>query len=213
MRIVARVPRTLPVPLRAVTSSGSFHTLMPQRRLSAPEARTLLGSAWTTVTGNPPEPRTSALLTAHWALETDAGRSMPGHNFAGIKATPTAAGKTMRTIEGHGATRRELNARFRVYENAEAGAQDYVKLLATRYPDALAAARTGDSAGFARALARGGYFTADPGCYAAGLEQRLAALEPGAPQSPFGSSAPPPALARAALEGVLHALRITSDND
>ena len=45
---------------------------------------------------------------------------------------------------------------FRAYENAEAGVHDDVgPLLATHYLDALAAARTGDSAGYARALAHG----------------------------------------------------------
>jgi flagellum-specific peptidoglycan hydrolase FlgJ len=150
------------------------------------------------------------LLTAHWALETDGGRSMPGHNFAGIKATPGASGKSFATIEGHGATRREVNARFRTYESAEAGARDYVRLLATRYPDAVAAAQVGDSAGFTGALARGGYFTAAPAAYAAGLEQRLKMLEPGAalcpPPSPIG------VLARAALDGLLHAFRTPQED-
>jgi len=152
----------------------------------------------------PVEPRTSALLTAHWALETDGGRCMPGHNFAGIKAAPAAPGKSFHTVEGHGATRREVSARFRVYESAEAGAQDYVKLLVRRYPDAVAAARAGDSAGFVQALARGGYFTAAPEAYAAGLAQRLATLEPGAGH---GLAAPPGSLARVALAGLLRAFR------
>jgi hypothetical protein len=204
MRIEASEPRPFPTPAPAATPFRSFRSLVPQHRLPAPEARALLGNAWTAVIGNRPEPRTSALLTAHWALETDAGRCMPGHNFAGIKAAPAAAGKSYPTIEGHGATRREVSARFRAYESAEAGAHDYVRLLATRYPDAVRAARAGDSAGFARALAHGGYFTAAPETYAAGLEQRLATLEPGA--SP-GAPAPPGALARAALDGLLRAFR------
>jgi len=162
--------------------------------------------------GNLPEPRTSALLTAHWALETDAGRCMPGHNFAGIKATAAAPGKSFPTLEGHGAAQRHVNARFRIYESAEAGALDYVRLLATRYPDALAAARAGDSAGFARALSEGGYFTAALEPYAAGLEQRLAALENAGNGGEFAIPAAPGELARAALEGVLHALRTPEDS-
>ena len=164
----------------------------------------MLGDAWTAVIGSPPGPRTTALLTAHWALETDAGRSMPGHNFAGIKAAPGAPGKSFPTVEGHGPTRREVSARFRMYESAEAGAHDYVRLLATRYPDAVAAARAGDSKGFVGALARGGYFTAAPDHYAAGFEHRLATLEQGVADctpSPSGT------LADAALRAVLFALQ------
>ena len=137
---------------------------------------------------------------------------MPGHNFAGIKATPGAAGKTFPTVEGHGATRRVIDARFRVYESAEAGARDYVKLLATHYPDAVTAARAGDSAAFVRALAKGGYFTAAPEAYAAGLDWRLRSLDPGFP----GHATPPLAshdlLARAALDGLLHVLRASPDD-
>ncbi|HEY3254897.1 MAG TPA: hypothetical protein VGJ91_13145, partial [Polyangiaceae bacterium] len=121
--------------------------------------------------------------------------------------TAAATGKSFATVEGHGSTRREVSARFRMYESAQAGAHDYVRLLAARYPDAVAAAQRGDSAGFAHALAHGGYFTADPATYTAGLEQRLAQLEQ---PVPAGNVAPPGlvgALARAALAGLLHAFR------
>jgi len=215
MRIEASQPGTFPTRTPAATPRSSFRSLVPQQRLRAPEARALLGDAWTAIIGNPPDARTTALLTAHWALETDAGRSMPGHNFAGIKATPAAAGKSFPTVEGHGAARREVSARFRMYESAEAGAHDYVRLLATRYPNAVAAARAGDSAGFARALAHGGYFTADARAYAAGLEQRLAALEPDAahclPYPPLPDG--PGGLARAALHGLLLAFRHPEHED
>jgi flagellar protein FlgJ len=129
---------------------------------------------------------------------------MPAYNFAGIKAAPAARGADLRTVEGHGPTRREVTARFRVYDSAEAGARDYVHLLVTRFPAALAAARAGNAAEFARALAQGGYFTADPAAYSAGLEQRLRALEAGAPPNP---PSPPGVLAQLALAGVLGALR------
>jgi hypothetical protein len=196
------------------TPQSSFRAFLSRSsspRLSAPEARTLLGNAWTAVIGILPERRTSALLTAHWALETDGGRCMPGHNFAGIKAAPGAPGQISATVEGHGATRREIQARFRAYENPEAGALDYVRLLATRYPDAVAAARVGDSAGFARALAKGGYFTAAPEAYAAGLEWRLRSLDSGFAGQTFAPRQVPGALAQLALEGLLHLLRAPAD--
>jgi flagellar protein FlgJ len=131
---------------------------------------------------------------------------MPSHNFAGIKAAPRAPGAELRTVEGHGAGRREVTARFRSYDSAQAGARDYIHLLATRYPAALSAAATGNAPAFAHALANGGYFTADPGAYAAGLEQRLRELEHERAASAPGVS-PPGALAQLALAGILHAFQ------
>jgi hypothetical protein len=196
------------------TPHDSFRAFLSRSsspRLSAPEARTLLSNAWAAVIGIVPKSRTSALLTAHWALETDGGRCMPGHNFAGIKAAPNAPGQSFATVEGHGASRRVIHARFRAYENPEAGALDYVKLLATRYPDAVAAANVGDSGGFVRALAKGGYFTAAPDAYATALEWRLATPCPGIHGQTFAPRPAPGALARAALEGLLHLLRAPSE--
>ncbi|MEO7034398.1 MAG: glucosaminidase domain-containing protein [Polyangiaceae bacterium] len=182
---------------------------LPEAQTHPEQVRAQLGSAWSAVVGTPATPQALAILTAHWALETDAGRAMPGHNFAGIKAAPSARGALLSTVEGYGATRREVSARFRVYDSAEAGARDYVHLLATRFPAALAAARTGSAAGFARALAHGGYFTADPVAYAAGLERRLHSLDRGAPLNPTSA---PGTLAQIALSGVLGALRERSDD-
>ena len=175
-------------------------------RLSAHEAYALLGSAWSRLLGSAPSPRAVAILTAHWALETDGGRCMPGHNFAGIKAAAGAPGAQLRTVEGHGAGRREISARFRAYDSAQAGARDYVHLLASRYPAALAAAAAGNAPAFVQALAHGGYFTADPVAYAAGLEQRLLDREHGR-SSPEQRVSLPGALAQLALAGILHAFQ------
>lgn len=215
MRIEADVPRHLPAPASKAPPQSSFSALLSRSsspRLSALEARTLLGNAWTAVIGNLPQSRTSTLLTAHWALETDGGRCMPGNNFGGIKAAPGASGQSLPTVEGHGATRREVHARFRVYQNAEAGALDYVRLLASRYPDAIAAARVGDSAGFARALAQGGYYTAAPEAYAAALQWRVGTLDQGLPGQTFAQHQTPSTLRGAALEGVLRVLRPSTDD-
>ena len=167
--------------------SGSTHSqpfrvmLRPSAPLTPAAARAHLSSAWAAVTGSPASASTSSVLTAHWALETDAGRAMPGRNFAGIKAAAAAPGPALSTREGFGPTEHEVNAKFRHYDSFEAGAHDYISLLAARYPDALAAAARGDIAGFGHALAQGGYFTADPRVYVAGLEQRFRALEGGTP--------------------------------
>jgi hypothetical protein len=206
MRIESRDPgfdAAVPVAPRA-----RAYREQPSAHLHAAQARALLGAAWSSVLGSLPSARAVAILTAHWALETDAGRAMPGHNFAGIKAAPNARGVALPTPEGHGAARREVTARFRVYDNAEAGAVGYVRLLATRYPAAVVAANAGDAAGFSQALAHGGYCTADPQAYAVGIEQRLRELEHG---SPLPASAAPGALAQAALGGLLHALAPRDD--
>jgi hypothetical protein len=186
---------------RAQTFSVTNETNQP---LTAGKAQALLAKAWEAVVGGAAPPQGVALLTAHWALETDAGRSMPGHNFGGIKAAESAAGKSFRTVEGHGPARREVSARFRVYDSAESGAHDYVRLLADRYPAALEAARAGNVASFASALAAGAYFTADPKAYRHGLEQRLAELD----QTAQGSLAHAPArFSQGALWGLLRALQ------
>ena len=194
--------------------SRSFGALLQHPpRLSEKDAQAQLSGAWLAVVGEPPARGTAQLLTAHWALETDAGRAMPGHNFAGIKAGPKAPGALLETTEGHGATRREVSARFRVYDSPEAGARDYVNLLKTRYPAALEAARVGDSPGFAQALAAGGYFTADPAAYSSGLLKRRESIEKGALSPTMLAASPDPALlAEAALFGVLHAFRGVSED-
>jgi len=165
------------------------------------------------VLGTAPAPESVAVLTAQWALETDTGRAMPGNNFGGIKAAAGAAGASFHTVEGHGAGRREVTARFRVYGTPYAGAEDYVRLLASRYPAALAAAHAGNVSGFAQALAQGGYFTADPHAYARGLEAHFRALLGG----PVEASASPPArldlaVNEGAIAGLLRALSRESES-
>jgi len=192
-------------------ASHSFADVLRRPRapsFSRAEARRLLNDAWAKVVGARPDARTLDLLTAHWALETDGGRAMPGYNFAGIKALPGAAGAVYRTVEGHGANQRTVAARFRSYESAEAGAQDYVRLLHARYPAALEAARVGDLPAFAGELACGGYFTADPRVYAAGLASRMQTVT-------FGGSSSNPsgaALAEVALGSLLTRFRHSDDD-
>src|SRR4051812_220830 len=180
MRIEQSTTPVVILPTRSAqpAASRSFGALLHgSPRLGEKEAQALLSDAWSKVVGQAPSRDTSLLLTAHWALETDTGRAMPGHNFAGIKASPQAQGAFFDTIEGHGATQRGIRAKFRTYDSPEAGARDYVSLLKTRYPSALEAARVGDVTDFAQALAAGGYFTADPAAYSAGLLKRRENLE------------------------------------
>jgi hypothetical protein len=187
--------------------------------VGAKQARALLAEAWQAVLGTVSDPRALRMLAAHWAHEPDSGRNMPGNNFGGIKATAAAPFARLKTVEGYGATRREVSARFRVYENARAGAHDYVRLLAERYPAALAAASAGNVREFAHALAAGGYFSADPQSYRRALERHFHELQAGeeasagaagptAPAEGAGSGKPLEValgFRELALQGVLHA--------
>jgi flagellum-specific peptidoglycan hydrolase FlgJ len=58
---------------------------------------------------------------------------------------------------------------FRAYSTPEGGAQDYVRLLSSRYPAAWRAALRGDVVRFVRALDLGGYFTDSDRAYSRAL--------------------------------------------
>jgi len=59
--------------------------------------------------------------------------------------------------------------RFRAFDSLEAGALDYLSILADRFASAWRYLEAGDAPGFAAALSRARYYTADPKSYAAGL--------------------------------------------
>lgn len=135
-------------------------------QLTPGEAKNALEGAWRDLFGETPSPETSAILTAQWAHETGRGGSMFNFNFGGIKgAGPGGHSVLQRTKEGYGDTERTIRDRFRAYGSAEEGARDYVKLLNTRFPKALDAARAGDAEGFVHALKQRGYFTGEESAY------------------------------------------------
>jgi len=146
--------------------ASSFRALLTERtRLTEVEAAGYLTAAWRERFKGPLGPAGPVLL-AHWALETDRGRRMPGFNFAGIKARPgDVEGQLLETVEGYGPDARRMHCRFRSYPTPLDGARDYVNLLANQYPEAVLAARAGDPVRFVAALDRGGYFTGDPAAY------------------------------------------------
>jgi flagellum-specific peptidoglycan hydrolase FlgJ len=118
------------------------------------------------------------VLVAQWAHETAHGASMINFNFGGIKgAGPSGLTTTCRTREGSGVTERSIRDRFRAYESASEGAEDYVKLLSARYGDALAQAGRGDSTAFVAALKRKGYFTGSEQAYARSLATMSESIE------------------------------------
>jgi len=165
--------------------------------LSMTQASAALRDAWTQVTGEPADEKTVALLTAQWAHETAHGASMYNYNFGGIKGSgPTGLSVEQRTTEGWGRTARHITDRFRAYESAEAGAHDYVQLLVHRYPEAIHAAKIGDSDGFVRGLKQRGYFTGDAQAYARSVSSVSASiLERGARDSSSANESRPRVLA------------------
>jgi hypothetical protein len=148
------------------------HAVAVQRTpLSGEEAAGRLERAYRSVLGKRPSHETLALLTAHWAHESNQGASMLNYNFGGIKGVgPTGAYVFSPTHEGVGERARRRTYRFRAYANANDGARDYVSLLQRLYGSALSAAMQGDIAGFVRELKAGGYFSGDAELYRQKLE-------------------------------------------
>ncbi len=151
---------------QALTQTAAQRTQVKRTQLTAGAASAELRSAWTRVTGEIPDDTTVAVLTAQWAHETAHGASMYNYNFGGIKGVgPTGLSVEQRTKEGWGRNERQITDRFRAYESPQAGAEDYVKLLTRHYPEAVNAARKGDSEGFVQGLKQRGYFTGDVRAY------------------------------------------------
>lgn len=134
--------------------------------LSGGQAADALGRAWQSVTGERPSKRAIAVVTAQWAHETGRGRAMHNFNFGGIKgAGPAGLTAQLETREGWGENAQRITASFRAYSTATEGAEDFISLLARRYPKALEAAKAGDANGFVKSLHAGGYFTDNPAAY------------------------------------------------
>ena len=153
---------------------ASFRAALQRTPLAPGDAAAQLAGAWQDVLGEPAPPGGVAVLWAQWALETGRGQSMVGHNFGGLKGHAPDGGSTVQwTHEGHGENRRRVQGRFRAYASVQAGARDYVRTLASHFPQALAQARQGNAAGFVDALAHHHYFTADTATYRHAV-QRLA---------------------------------------
>ncbi len=134
--------------------------------ISGSQAADALGRAWQSVTGERPSKRAVAVVTAQWAHETGRGRAMHNFNFGGIKgAGPAGLTAQLETREGWGANAQRITANFRAYSTATEGAEDFISLLARRYPKALEAAKAGDADGFVKHLHAGGYFTDNPAAY------------------------------------------------
>jgi hypothetical protein len=131
-----------------------------------------LKRAWKNAKHQKPSEDVVLILTAHWAHETHGGRSMFNFNFGGIKGRgPDGLSCVREAHEGSGYHVRAMLDRFRAYDSAREGAEDYLSLLIRKYPEAIDAAERGDVTEFVAALKRGGYFTGSEVDYARSLSQ------------------------------------------
>lgn len=158
--------RSQPQFASALASEGVRWTEAKRTPLTAEQAMTAIAAAFEAQTGRALSSSGRALLTAQWAHETGHGTSMFNYNFGGIKgAGPNGLSVAQRTREGFGSSERTITDGFRAYDSAEQGAQDYVRLLLSRYGSAVEAAEQGDAGAFVRSLRTKGYFTGDPSAY------------------------------------------------
>lgn len=134
--------------------------------MSPQQATHHLMLAWEKVTGHEATLEIISVLWGQWALETGRGRWMVDYNYAGLKGVaPDGGWAYWWTWEETASGPHRVRARFRNYESADRGAEDYVGLLWRLYPKAVAAAREGNAAEFIEELVDGGFFTEIPKHY------------------------------------------------
>ena len=166
-----------------------MRTLVPAVRthLSLDEAVAAMADAFSEFMKRDPTPRQLAILVAQSALETGHWASMWNFNWGNVKMPSTAdgdycqfrcneiiGGKVVWFDPPHPQTS------FRAYASAADGAIEQVKFLAERprYAEAWRRCISGDSAGFVRALASAGYFTANVDAYERAVVSLTASIEP-----------------------------------
>ncbi|HEY4014492.1 MAG TPA: glucosaminidase domain-containing protein [Polyangiaceae bacterium] len=177
------------------------------------DIRGALTRALQSSTGSTPSSRTVDVLAAQVSLETAHGGAMYNFNFGGIKgASPQGETANYMTREVYNGQSVTLQQGFRAYQSIDQGANDYVSVLRTRFPQAYQQAIAGNVDGFAHALKQSHYFTAPEDQYASGL--RAAAGLP-AGNAPTPTQAAPTSLpdslaTSAQLSRVLDAIASTS---
>jgi hypothetical protein len=144
-------------------------TLTP---LSRDEASRAFLSAYQQLTGKLPTPAVLALLLAQSAFETGHWKSLHNFNFGNAKAGPSYPLVTQfrcSEVDEHGAEHfydpPDPHCNFRAYNDAAAGALDYLRVLQQR-PHWWQGLHTGDPAAFVDALATPPkYFTGNASVY------------------------------------------------
>jgi flagellar protein FlgJ len=174
-------------------SHASHEVAAHATHATLPQLRAALARATQKVTGQAPTARFLDVLTAQAAVETGRGEHMYNWNFGGIKgAGPSGGTTTLRTKEILDGKEVEIRDGFRAYGTIDEGAVDYVALLQRRFGSAVSAAQRGDVDGFAHALKRSGYYTADADDYAAalrGIAKEVAHAGPAGALSPYAAGA------------------------
>ena len=150
--------------------------------VSRADLRGAIAKAYESQTGKKPSASLLDTLTAQASLETGSGSSMYNYNFGGIKGGAPGTNETarLRTKEVYDGKEVEVRDGFRAYRSLDAGADDYVRLLRSRFGAAVERAEAGDIDGFAHALKQAHYYTADESKYASALHT-LAGKPAGAP--------------------------------
>lgn len=118
-----------------------------QTPLNPDAAFHVIAAAYHDVEGGEISDRTLALLAAQSAYETGRWQNMRNFNFGNlIKGSAKVPYVVI------------LGRKWRAYATAPEGAEDWLRLIKTRYPNAWKAALAGDPLPFVAALGAGGYF-------------------------------------------------------
>jgi hypothetical protein len=140
--------------------------------VSRADLRAAIGRAYQKITGQTPSGGLLDTLTAHASLETGSGTAMYNFNFGGIKGhSQTGETAVCRTKEVFNGKEVEVRDGFRAYRSLDEGALDYVRLMRGKFNEAVSRAEAGDINGFAHALKKASYYTADETKYADALQK------------------------------------------
>jgi hypothetical protein len=169
-------------------------TTIPAKRtpITSAQAVAVLAAAYERVIGRAPKPATLAILVAQSALETGNWSSMWLWNWGNIRGSYRGVSQTIKgadeIIDGKRVTGAAVEAGFRAYPDAAAGAVDFVRFLAidttpdngrpNRYAEAWACAEAGDVDGYCRELSEAGYYTANVVRYTMGVRALVEQYRP-----------------------------------
>lgn len=169
-------------------------TTIPAKRtpITSAQAVAILAAAYEQAIGRPPKPATLAILVAQSALETGQWSSMWLWNWGNIRGSYRGVSQSIKganeIIDGKRVAGPDVEAGFRAYPDAAAGAVDFVRFLGVdttpdngrpnRYADAWACAEAGDVDGYCRELSEAGYYTANVARYTMGVRALVEQYRP-----------------------------------
>lgn len=167
---IAAITDKVTSPIERSSSSTTRYVEPTRTPVARADLRAAIGRAYHKLTGKAPSGSLLDTLTAHASLETGSGSQMYNYNFGGIKGrSPTGETARCRTKEVENGREIEIRDGFRAYRTLDDGALDYVRLMRDRFGGAVSRAEAGDLDGFAHALKKAAYYTADETKYAAAL--------------------------------------------